>query len=161
MPLGERYRLAATPLRSGERVNLRCEPELGEATARGRIAEFERMGWDPAVVPDPQDPETFRRSKLAWDEIRDGRHARLLDLHRTLIALRRREPDLTDPRFDRLSAQFSEDPKWIRIRRGALEIVVNLADEPLALGAPREVLFATQPPVDGSVPPRSGAIIRP
>ena len=137
------------------------EPELGEATARGRIAEFERMGWDPAVVPDPQDPETFRRSKLAWDEIRDGRHARLLDLHRTLIALRRREPDLTDPRFDRLSAQFSEDPKWIRIRRGALEIVVNLADEPLALGAPREVLFATQPPVDGSVPPRSGAIIRP
>ncbi len=35
------------------------EPELGTATAEGRIAEFERMGWDPAVVPDPQDPETF------------------------------------------------------------------------------------------------------
>jgi maltooligosyltrehalose trehalohydrolase len=44
------------------------EPDLGRATAEGRIAEFERMGWDPAVVPDPQDPETFRRSKLDWGE---------------------------------------------------------------------------------------------
>ena len=47
------------------------EPELGKATAEGRIAEFERMGWDPAVVPDPQDPETFLRSKLDWAELTD------------------------------------------------------------------------------------------
>ena len=53
------------------------EPELGKATAEGRIKEFERMGWDPAVVPDPQDPETFQRSKLKWDEAGDGEHARL------------------------------------------------------------------------------------
>ena len=38
------------------------EPELGRATAEGRIREFEQMGWDPAVVPDPQDPQTFERS---------------------------------------------------------------------------------------------------
>ncbi|RUQ98319.1 malto-oligosyltrehalose trehalohydrolase [Labedella endophytica] len=44
------------------------EPELGKATAEGRIAEFEKMGWDPDVVPDPQDPETFTRSKLDWAE---------------------------------------------------------------------------------------------
>jgi maltooligosyltrehalose trehalohydrolase len=44
------------------------EPELGKATAEGRIAEFEKMGWDPDVVPDPQDPETFTRSKLDWSE---------------------------------------------------------------------------------------------
>ena len=48
------------------------EPELGKATAEGRIREFERMGWDPAVVPDPQDPETFTRSKLDWAEAADG-----------------------------------------------------------------------------------------
>ena len=136
------------------------EPELGEATAKGRIAEFERMGWDPAVVPDPQDPETFHRSKLVWDELADGRHARLLALHRELIALRRREPELTDPRFAQLSAEFSDDPRWIRIRRGALVIVVNLGDAPLPLEGPAETLFATKPLVDGSVPARSGAIIR-
>jgi maltooligosyltrehalose trehalohydrolase len=141
------------------------EPELGEATAKGRIAEFERMGWDPDVVPDPQDPETFRRSKLDWDEPYGAasRHTRMLELHRELIALRRREPDLTDPRFDRLSAEASEDPRWIRIRRGALEVVVNLSDAPIAIDPPREVLFATTPlgaQADG-IPPRSGAIIRP
>ncbi len=32
------------------------EPELGTATAEGRIAEFEKMGWDPDDVLDPQDP---------------------------------------------------------------------------------------------------------
>ena len=52
------------------------EPELGEATAEGRITEFERMGWDPSVVPDPQDPATFERSKLDWSELAAGRHAR-------------------------------------------------------------------------------------
>ena len=31
------------------------EPELGRATAARPIEEFARMGWDPAVVPDPQD----------------------------------------------------------------------------------------------------------
>ena len=29
-----------------------------------------RMGWDRSLVPDPQDPETFSRSKLRWDERR-------------------------------------------------------------------------------------------
>src|SRR4051795_5628425 len=75
------------------------EPELGRATAEGRIKEFERMGWDPAVVPDPQDPETFARSKLNWTELTSGRHARLLDVYRRLAELRRRLPELTDPRF--------------------------------------------------------------
>ena len=29
------------------------EPELGTATAEGRLREFEQMGWDPELVPDP------------------------------------------------------------------------------------------------------------
>ena len=73
------------------------EPELGRATAEGRIEEFERMGWDPAVVPDPQDPATFERSKLDWDEL--GRARCTPACWRctpTLLALRR-----TRPRADR------------------------------------------------------------
>ena len=30
---------------------------------------FAAFGWDPESVPDPQDPATFRRSKLPWHEI--------------------------------------------------------------------------------------------
>ena len=48
------------------------ERDLGKATAEGRIAEFARMGWDPSVVPDPQDPTTFERSKLDWSELDAG-----------------------------------------------------------------------------------------
>ncbi|MGB4776929.1 malto-oligosyltrehalose trehalohydrolase, partial [Microbacterium sp.] len=58
------------------------EPELAAATRRGRTEEFAGMGWDPALVPDPNDPATFQRSKLDWSEVARGDHARLLDLYR-------------------------------------------------------------------------------
>ena len=45
------------------------EPELARATAEGRKAEFAEHGWNADEIPDPQDPRTFMRSKLEWDEI--------------------------------------------------------------------------------------------
>lgn len=105
------------------------EPELGRATAEGRMAEFAAMGWDPDTVPDPQDPETFSRSKLAWDEAHSGVHARTLALYRRLIALRRDVPDLTDPAFASVSASADEQARWFRVRRGTTEILVNLAHD--------------------------------
>jgi maltooligosyltrehalose trehalohydrolase len=126
------------------------EPELGEATAAGRIKEFERMGWDPAVVPDPQDVETFRRSKLDWDEATEGHHARLLALYRSLAALRRVRPDLTDPRMSRVSVDFDDDAKWFALHRGDTSIVVNLADFPVALPFGGDVLLGTTDAVAAS-----------
>src|SRR5690606_10857723 len=32
------------------------DPELGRAVTEGRTHEFAHFGWDPADVPDPQDP---------------------------------------------------------------------------------------------------------
>src|SRR3954452_46098 len=66
------------------------EPELGRATAEGRIQEFAEHGWDAASVPDPQDPATFARSELNWSEASSGRGARLLEVYRALASLRRR-----------------------------------------------------------------------
>ncbi|WP_400158616.1 malto-oligosyltrehalose trehalohydrolase [Arthrobacter sp. BPSS-3] len=105
------------------------EPELGKATAEGRIKEFERMGWDPDVVPDPQDPETFTRSKLNWAEASEGDHARLLALYRELIALRRSTPDLTDGGFADTAVDFSEDEGWLLLRRGGTEVALNFSAE--------------------------------
>lgn len=105
------------------------EPELGKATAEGRIREFERMGWDPAVVPDPQDPETFTRSKLDWAEASGGDHARLLELYRALIALRRTTPDLTEPGFEDTAVDVSEDEGWLLLRRGRTEVAMNFSAE--------------------------------
>ncbi|MFC7362570.1 malto-oligosyltrehalose trehalohydrolase [Nocardioides astragali] len=118
------------------------EPELGRATAEGRIAEFEKMGWDPAEVPDPQDFETFRRSRLDWDERSTGRHAVVLDCYRRLGRLRRELPQLTDPAFGSVSC--SVEGRLFTLRRGDLLVVVNTGEEAVSLDVgEREVLFAT------------------
>jgi len=109
------------------------EPELGEATAKGRIGEFARMGWDPNVVPDPQDPATFERSKLDWDELTEPGHARVLAFYRALGALRRSRAEFTDPRFDRVQVQFDAAEHWLRLRRDETEVLVNFGVEPRAV----------------------------
>ncbi len=106
------------------------EPELGEATATGRISEFARMGWDPAAVPDPQDPETFTRSRLDWAEPSRPEHARLLAFYQYLAVLRRSIPAFTDPRFAHVEVAFDDRERWLSLRRSDTEILLNLGDEP-------------------------------
>ena len=124
--MGEEYG-ATTPWRF---FTSHPEPELGKVTAQGRIEEFERMGWDPTDVPDPQDPETFTRSRLNWAEAADGDHARLLELYRRLIALRRSTPELSGLGFEDTAVAFSEADGWLRLRRGSVEVAMNFSAEP-------------------------------
>jgi maltooligosyltrehalose trehalohydrolase len=119
------------------------EPELGKATAEGRIAEFEKMGWDPDVVPDPQDPQTFASAKLRWDERLEGEHARLLSLYRSLIALRRSEPGLTDPDMRTVECTYDEDARWFRMQRPGVAVLLNFAEEPRTLPVDGEVLLSS------------------
>lgn len=121
------------------------EPELGKATAEGRIKEFERMGWDPAVVPDPQDPETFKRSLLDWSQTSGGDHARLLELYRALIALRREYPELAGLGFTATDVDFDGDAGWLRFRRGSVEVLLNFTDNAVELNVPAgNLLLATE-----------------
>ena len=136
------------------------EPDLGRATAEGRIAEFERMGWDPDVVPDPQDPETFLRSKLDWSEAERPGQAGLLALYRELAALRRTVPELTDPRFSQLRAEFDDQSGWFRLDRGAVSILVNFGSESLPLPGPCDILLTTSG-ATGELPGESAMIVRP
>jgi maltooligosyltrehalose trehalohydrolase len=135
------------------------EAELGRIVAEGRIGEFARMGWNRDEVPDPQDPATFRRSKLDWSEPGAGDHATLLALYRDLIALRRSVPELTDDRFGSLRAQFDEDSGWFRLDRGAISIVVNFAETATKLPDQSEVLLTTSRAPD-HLDARSVAIVR-
>ncbi|WP_232680061.1 malto-oligosyltrehalose trehalohydrolase [Nocardioides sp. R-C-SC26] len=140
--------------------------EIGRATGEGRIAEFARMGWDPDVVPDPQDPATFDRSILDWGEPDTERGRRLLAVYRRLAELRRTEPDLTDPDLRAVSCRVDEGARLFSMTRGALEMVVNFGDQSVTarIGA-SEVLFQTPSGVrldDGvlTVPPHGGALLR-
>ena len=132
------------------------EPELARATAEGRKAEFAEHGWDTGPVPDPQDPETFQRSKLDWAEADEPGHAELQEFYRTLIRLRRDDPDLADPWLPDLGVDVDEDRRWIVMRRGAVAIAANLGTEPVSgpvtgavlaeWGRPEVGTYATQLP---------------
>ncbi|MCK2025676.1 malto-oligosyltrehalose trehalohydrolase [Microbacterium sp. SSW1-47] len=148
------------------------EPELGRAVAEGRTAEFARMGWDPAAVPDPQDPGTFARSHLDWAEVERPEHTRLLRLYRDLARLRRERPELTEPdtthaRVEVRATDGRPEHRVYRIDRGALSVLVNLsparavfavADEAVEL-----VSTGAHTRADGllTLPPDSAAVVGP
>src|ERR1700712_4392523 len=139
------------------------DEEMGEATRKGRLEEFARMGWDPNLVPDPQAISTFQDSKLDWREVLDGEHADMLRLYRQLAVLRRTRAELTDPRFHRNSVDFDDEQKWLLIDRSGLRIAVNISDETrnITLAEPAgSLLLSTQggAEVDGdplSLPPHT------
>ena len=146
------------------------EPELAEATAKGRIEEFSRLGWDPAIVPDPQDPETFERSRLDWSELGEGRHARILDVYRQLAGLRQTLPQLTDPSFERTRCTADEDTRLFTMRRsgprGDVVVVVNFGTEPVTTSVDEglALLFETESGVDLAgtaltLPAHAGALL--
>jgi maltooligosyltrehalose trehalohydrolase len=67
--------------------------ELAVAVREGRRREFKRFREfeDPALresIPDPNAEETFRRSRLDWNELGEAMHARRLTLYSTLLGLR-------------------------------------------------------------------------
>lgn len=140
------------------------EPELARATAEGRKAEFAAHGWDADEVPDPQDPQTFLRSKLDWDELGQPQHARLLEFYRALIRLRHSDSDLADPWLGHLHTDFDEDRHWIVLRRGALSIACNLGDDVARVPAVGALLLAWDEPLVGAeataLPGHSVAILR-
>jgi maltooligosyltrehalose trehalohydrolase len=122
------------------------EPELARATAEGRKREFAEHGWDADEIPDPQDPETFQRSKLRWDELDTGDHGRLRRVYQKLITLRHNEPEMADPWLDHLQVDFDEDKRWIVMHRGTLAIACNLGTEPVDIPVSGQVVLAWDDP---------------
>jgi maltooligosyltrehalose trehalohydrolase len=83
------------------------------------------FGWSPEQVPDPQTEETFLRSKLRWQERKQGVHAEMLDWYRRLIRLRREESALTCGDLAEVRVRFDEKQKWLWMTRSPIEVVFN------------------------------------
>ena len=134
------------------------EEELGRKITAGRREEFGSFTAfrDPARrarIPDPQDPETFARSRLVWPEIGRPPHDGVHRLYQRLLALRRRMPAASRQACDAqaldahtvMVSQFSPaDPHGIvtivRLSGGG---DVTL---PLDADAPPHVLLTTEDP---------------
>jgi maltooligosyltrehalose trehalohydrolase len=142
------------------------EQHLNAVTGPGRMEEFRKHGWDPSGMVDPQDPQAYRSAILDWDEIDSPGHRELLDLYRQLITLRAAEPDLRDPRLDRVYVDFDEDDdaRWLVVRRGAFRVVANLAGEPRTFDVDGEIVLATgdadRSPAELTLGAESAAIVR-
>src|SRR5262249_58599769 len=83
------------------------------------------QGW-AAGVPDPLDRAPLVPSTRDWSKLRQARHRDMLAWYTELIALRRARPELTDPRLDRVRAEYDEQERWLVVRRGRVRIAANL-----------------------------------
>jgi maltooligosyltrehalose trehalohydrolase len=141
--------------------------DLGDAVRRGRREEFKTFAAfaDPKArerIPDPQSEATFARAKLRWAERSSPPHARVLELYRALLALRRDDPVLSSvARAGDVEATADGDVLHV-VRRGAgaaRRLVVSFGDgaAEIDVGDAR-VLFATRP-FDGRTLGRNQAVI--
>jgi maltooligosyltrehalose trehalohydrolase len=94
---------------------------------------------------------TFTSARLDWDERSKPEHAEMLEWYRSLLALRRAEPALTDPRADRVHVAYDDDERWLVLERDGFEVIVNLGETPRAVPVRdtpgRSVLLASGGPV--------------
>jgi maltooligosyltrehalose trehalohydrolase len=124
------------------------DSNLGEAVKRGRREEFAAFGWDPEKIPDPQNEDTFLRSKLDWSEMSRKPHSDILEWYRALVKIRRRFPDLVGGGFNQTGVRYDEEKRWLVMERGPVVVACNLADAPQALPraalAGRTILLASE-----------------
>jgi maltooligosyltrehalose trehalohydrolase len=92
------------------------DPALVEAVREGRRREFQSFGWGEGV-PDPQEEETFLRSRLdrRRAETPEGRAMRAL--YGDLLRVRGEEP-LLRPGAAEVGVDWDEREAWIRLMLG-------------------------------------------
>jgi maltooligosyltrehalose trehalohydrolase len=116
------------------------DEELGRLVSAGRRAEFTKFEAFSAPdaqdrIPDPQEPNTFRQSKLRWEERNRGEHLRVLTLYQTLIELRRTDPVLSCAGRDALEVAVHGSVLAVRrwTDQGDRLLLVNFSEQAVAL----------------------------
>lgn len=89
---------------------------LIEAVREGRKKEFGEFKWQ-GEPPDPQDAETFLKSKINWNKRMGGNHKVLLNFYKNLITLRKTNPALSYPDKKSSIVDSLEREKIISMRR--------------------------------------------
>jgi malto-oligosyltrehalose trehalohydrolase len=128
--------------------------DLAKAVTEGRRNEFSRFAKfaseeNRSQIPDPNQEQTFSRSKLDWASIIEPRHHDWLEYYRTLLALRR---DRIVPRLvtGKVRSKFTLEGSGLTVawkfgRSTTLTLLANLGSS--AIPAPSrpsgELIFTT------------------
>ena len=135
---------------------------IGAQVTRGRREEFRGFRGFGEDIPDPQDPRTFERSRLRWEEMEIEPHAGTLRLYHDLLAWRLllRRSAASGPEFEVTSPEEGS----IVMRRGSYLVMAALRGG-IALRCPEDASIVWQSEDDAYAPEptppvRSGASIR-
>jgi maltooligosyltrehalose trehalohydrolase len=114
------------------------DPELGRLVAEGRSREFSAFRWQGAV-PNPQEADTFARSKLDWSELSDARHAELLRWYQEIIRLRRDKavmPLESPAQSGKAVTAFDAEAGWLTFVHNGVLAVFNLTERAQSVPRP-------------------------
>ena len=107
------------------------DEEMRRLVAEGRRKEFAAFGFD-GDVPNPEDAETYEKSKLNWDELNQGKHAEMLLWVKSLIHLRRTTIAFNDGDLNSLEVSSSDTARTLVMERDEARVLVNLGTERFA-----------------------------
>jgi maltooligosyltrehalose trehalohydrolase len=105
------------------------DEEMRKSVAEGRKNEFAAFGFD-GDVPDPEDNESYQKSKLKWEEQGEGKHVEMLAWVKALIKLRRNTVCLNDGDMHRLEVSSNEEAGTLVMVREAVRVFVNFGNKP-------------------------------
>jgi maltooligosyltrehalose trehalohydrolase len=112
---------------------------LGRDVFRGRLRELRDFGWK-GRPDDPQDPSTFRRSKLRWERSLRGRGARMRKYVQALLTARREVPALADDALHAVTTAVDSKERTLVVRRshrqGDALLVLRFSSEPGPIALP-------------------------
>jgi maltooligosyltrehalose trehalohydrolase len=112
------------------------DPEMARLVSEGRKREFAPFGWDPNLIPNPEDRQTFERSKLNWDEVNDSGHTEMLNWYHELIQLRRSTPSLNNGEPGCTHIRYDQRELWFCMERGEVTVRCNLGKDELRVPVP-------------------------
>ena len=107
------------------------DEEMRKSVAEGRKREFSAFGFD-GEVPNPEDRDTYEKSKLNWEEQGEGKHAEFLAWVKSLIALRRSTVSLNDGDMHHLLVSTDDERRTLVMERDEARVLINMGDKPYA-----------------------------
>ncbi len=123
------------------------DDELINAVSEGRkelLSEFNEQ----QQAPDPNEPETFRLSKLDWEKSRSGKYQVLRNWTRKLIRLRQTHPALKSYDKDDIWSSVAGEKGLALYRRSKDEqhlllVLINLSEDALHFDLPAQSRWGT------------------
>ncbi len=119
------------------------DKSLIKAVQEGRKEEFKDFGFE-GEIPDPQDEQTFLRSKLHWEKREAPNHRILLDWHKTLIGLRQTNAALKNFSKEGCRAEAISEEAFLLWRTAAggserLLCLYNLSEAEISFNLPSDI----------------------